>query len=266
MDNKNTIVGLVGIGMVGGAHKRYFDDAGYTTVAYDPGKGFNDPAVLSRAEVIFLCVPTPYSTENGKHGFDISYVEKALTSIPEGKIVVIKSTMLPGSTDRLQKQFPKIKILFGPEFLSEATADDDTRHPKRQIMGYTDVSKDVAQKAMDLLPDAPFKKILPAREAEMIKYFGNTWYATKVVFANQMYDLCHKLGIDYDAVKECGKPEPMVGASHLEVFHKGYRGYGGACLPKDTKSLIQFGDEHGVDMALLKKVDELNEQIKATNT
>jgi UDP-glucose 6-dehydrogenase len=87
-----------------------------------------------------------------------------------------------------------------------------------------------------------------------------------VVFANQMYDLCHKLGIDYDAVKECVKPEPMVGASHLEVFHKGYRGYGGACLPKDTKSLIQFGDEHGVDMALLKKVDELNEQIKATNT
>jgi UDP-glucose 6-dehydrogenase len=97
----------------------------------------------------------------------------------------------------------------------------------------------------------------------MTKYYGNTWFSVKVVFANQMYDLCQKAGVDYDAVRECVSADKRIGRTHLEIFHKGYRGYGGKCLPKDTRALIQLGDKLGVEMALLKKVEELNNRLVA---
>ena len=117
---------------------------------------------------------------------------------------------------------------------------------------------------MELLPLAPFERIVPATEAEMVKYFGNTWFSAKVVFANQMYDLCQKLGIDYDRVKDSVAADKRIGRSHLDVMHGGYRGYGGACLPKDTRSLIQFGEALGVDLKLLKTVEEINNELRAS--
>ncbi|MEK7211117.1 MAG: hypothetical protein AAB731_00620, partial [Patescibacteria group bacterium] len=111
---------------------------------------------------------------------------------------------------------------------------------------------------------APVEKIVPSKEAEMVKYFGNTLYALRVAFANQMYDLCGKMGIDYETVKECAKPAPMVGKSHLEIFHKGYRGYGGKCLPKDTRALIQLGQKAEMEMTLLKAAEVYNNALIAT--
>jgi UDPglucose 6-dehydrogenase len=99
----------------------------------------------------------------------------------------------------------------------------------------------------------------------MVKYFGNAFYALKVAYANQMYDLCQKMGVDYNLVKECAKAEPMMVGdqqnTHLEIFHKGYRGYGGKCLPKDTRSIIQLAEKFGVDLSLLKKAEEYNNAL-----
>ena len=100
-----------------------------------------------------------------------------------------------------------------------------------------------------------------ATEAEMVKYFGNTWFAIKVVFANQMYDLCKKIGADYDTIMESASADKRIGRSHLEVIHKGYRGYGGKCLPKDIKALIQFADANGVDLVLHKTAEEINSRL-----
>ncbi len=163
----------------------------------------------------------------------------------------------------LQKKYPGHKFLFNPEFLTEATADQDMRYPDRQIIGYTDQSFNVAGHLMQMLPLAPYEKIMPATEAEMVKYFGNTWFSVKVVFANQMFDLCQKLGIDYDSVKEAAAADKRIGRSHLEIFHKGYRGYGGKCLPKDTRALIQKGRELGVPMKLLEMAEEINNDLTA---
>ncbi len=77
-----------------------------------------------------------------------------------------------------------------------------------------------------------------------------------------MYDICQRLGVDYDRVKEGAAADKRIGPTHLEIFHKGYRGYGGKCLPKDTRALIQLGDRLGVEMELLKKVEELNNRIR----
>jgi len=115
---------------------------------------------------------------------------------------------------------------------------------------------------LKLLPRAPFERIIPATEAEMVKYFNNTFNAVKVIFANQMYDLCQAIGIDYNRVMECAAASKFIRTQdHLHIFHKGYRGYGGKCLPKDTKALIQFADSKGVDLKLLKTVEEINNQL-----
>ncbi len=254
-------VGIMGTGMVGGSLKRYFESSGAALFTFDKGKSEGSVADVNKADVIFICVPTPYEEATG--GFDLSYVREAIGSITGEKIVVIKSTVLPGTTEKLQAEFPQHKVLFNPEFLTEQTADQDMRFPDRQLIGYTKKSFTVATDILTMLPLAPFERALPATEAEMVKYYGNTWFSTKVVFANQMYEICQKLGIEYDSVKDAAAADKRIGRSHLEVFHKGYRGYGGKCLPKDTRALIQLGDQLGAEMLLLKRVEELNNSLRA---
>lgn len=262
----------MGLGMVGGAMFRYFEKMrglvpGETLFGHDPVKdGYQDAEPVQRAEIVFVAVPTPYLTgEDGKIGFDESYVRAAIEALRDPKIVVIKSTVLPGTTERMQQDYPQHKFIFNPEFLTEVSADQDMNYPDRQLIGTTEASYTVAQDVMHLLPMAPFERVMPAREAEMVKYFSNTWFSTKVVFANQMYDICQALGIDYDVVKEGAAADKRIGRTHLDVFHKGYRGYGGKCLPKDTRALIQLGEQLGVEMALLKRVEELNNALTAAH-
>jgi len=254
-------IGIMGVGMVGGALKKYFESENVRPLVYDKFKNLGSLDEVNTADVVFIAVPTPYDEKTG--GFDLSYVREAIGQIRSGKIVIIKSTVLPGTTELLQKEWPQHKILFNPEFLTEATALRDMFCPNRQIAGVTDKSADVGQEVMNLLPRAPFEKIVPSKEAEMVKYFGNTLYALRVAFANQMYDLCGKMGVDYETVKECAKPEPMVGKTHLEIFHKGYRGYGGKCLPKDTRALIQLGARAGMEMSVLKAAEAYNNSLIA---
>lgn len=260
-----TKIGVMGHGMVGGSLANYFEknrgyQKGQNLFCYDPGKAMRDLVSLNKADIVFVCVPTPYNTDplTGKLGFDLSYVRSAIGSLEGSKIVVIKSTVRPGTTEMLQREFPRHRLLFNPEFLTEITADQDMNYPDRQLIGYTDQSYTVAGDVMQLLPLAPWERVMRAREAEMVKYFGNTWFAAKVVFANQMYDFCQAMDIDYDTVKESASADKRIGRTHLEVIHKGYRGYGGKCLPKDTRALIEHGEELGVSLDLLKAAEAIN--------
>ncbi len=252
--------GIMGVGMVGGAMRRYFEEKReIKPFLYDPGKNLGSIKEINQADVIFLCVPTPYLKK--EKGFDLSFIKDAFTKIDDNKIVVIKSTVLPGTTESLQKKYPQHKILMNPEFLTEVTADQDMNYPDRQIIGYTKQSYNVAGDVMALLPLAPFERILPATEAEMVKYYGNTWFSTKVIFANQIYDLCEKLGIDYNRIKEAAAADKRIGRTHLEILHKGYRGFGGKCLVKDNRAIIQLADTKGVNLKLHKIVEEINNEL-----
>ena len=253
-------VSIIGVGMVGGALQRYFEEKrNLKPFLYDNGKNLGSPQEINQGEVIFICVPTSFDKKNNR--FDLSCVNDAFSKIEGKKIVVIKSTVLPGTTEYLQQKYPQHKILNNPEFLTELTADQDMCYPDRQIIGYTEKSYNVAKDVLQILPLAPFERILPATETEMVKYFGNTWFSAKVIFANQIYDLCQKLGIDYNRVKESAAADKRIDRTHLEVWHKGYRGYGGACLPKDIKALIRFADEKGIDLKLHKVVDDINDKL-----
>jgi len=256
---KGLKIGICGVGMVGGALGRYFEKKGIKPFLYDKGKNLGSVEEINQAEVIFICVPTPYDKEKG---FDLSYVEEAVSKIQGEKIIVIKSTVLPGTTEKLQEKYPQHKFLFNPEFLSEATADQDMQHPDRQLVGYTEKSKSIAKNILSILPKAPYEKIMPATEAEMVKYFNNTFNAIKVIFANQMYDLCQALNLNYDNVMEAAAKSKFIKTkNHLNVWHKGYRGYGGKCLPKDIRALIQFADSLGIDLKLHKTAEEVNNKL-----
>ena len=252
-------IGIVGVGMVGGALKNYFEKQGASLLVYDKGKNFGSMEEVNQADIIFVCVPTPFDKE--KQSFDLSYVEETCNNISGNKTIVIKSTVVLGTTQKLQERYPQHKFLFNPEFLTELTADQDMNYPDRQIMGYTKQSYAVSKDIMDLLPLAPFERIIPSTEAEMVKYFGNNWFAIKVAFANQMYDLCKKMGLDYNTVMKSAAADKRIGKSHLEVIHKDYRGYGGKCIPKDIKALIRFADDWGVDLKLHKTAEEINKEL-----
>lgn len=259
MEKENKKIGIIGLGVVGGALSKVIDNP----IIYDKYKNIGSVEEINQADIIFVCVPTPYKE---KTGFDASAIEEVFSIIKGNKIVVIKSTVLPGTTERMQKIYPNHKVLFNPEFLREKTAEEDMKNPYEQIVGYTELSKDVAKEVLEILPKTTNEFIVRSGEAEMAKYFSNAFLATKVIFANQFYDLCQKLGLDYDLIKTMAKVSPRFGFSHFEVWsdgltRKSYRGYAGACLPKDTKSLIRFGEKLGINLELLKSVEKINDRL-----
>lgn len=257
-DIKDLKISIVGVGMVGGALKEYFEGKPNEIFLYDKGRKLGSPEEVNKGDVIFICVPTPFIKGQG---FDLSYVKETCEYLEDGKIVVIKSTVVPGSTQKLQEQYPKLKFLFNPEFLTEVTADQDMNYPDRQIIGYTKESHNVAGTVMLLLPLAPYEKTMPSTEAELVKYYGNNWFSVKVTFANQFFDLCDKIGANYDEIMEAASADKRIGRTHLTVWHKGYRGFGGKCLVKDIRAMIEFGDKHGMDMKLLKIVEKINNDL-----
>ena len=255
---KKKKIGIIGVGVVGGALASVIPKA----ILYDKCKKIGSIEEVNKADIIFICVPTPYIK---KTGFCLSAVEDAFSIIEGSKILVIKSTVLPGTTEKMQKKYPQHKVLFNPEFLRAISAKEDMAKPYEQIIGYTKKSKGVDKKVLKILPKAPREFIVPSGEAEMTKYFSNAFLATRVIFANQIYDLCKKLRLNYDLVKEMAGTNPRIGTSHFDVFYEGYRGYAGACLPKDTKSLIQLGNKVNVDLKLLKIVDKINKKLLENN-
>lgn len=259
MDKKS--IGIIGGGFVGNAIKRYYDKGKYPVKVYDKYKESDSVEDVIKQDYIFIAVPTPYT--NDKIDLEPMYdAMKNASRAKKGAIVIIKSTIIPGTTEQYQEKYPDLKIIFNPEFLTESTADQDFQFPDTQIIGHSKTSFDVAGEVLEILPLAPFNRIIPATEAEVVKYFRNIWYATKVIFANQIYDLCQKIGVDYDLVREsAGADRRMTGQSHLDVSYGGYRGYGGKCLPKDLRAFVSFADSKGVDLEFFKKAEEINRKL-----
>ena len=255
----NSPIGIVGAGVVGGALYDYLLAEGRNVCVYDPPKGHSDPRAIADADVIFVCVPTPYT--NGI-GFDDRHLLDAVAGIPGRKAIVIKSTVLPGTTDLLQERFPQHRFMFNPEFLREATAREDFVKPDRQIVGCTGSSNRDAAAIMAMLPRAPFELVCTASEAEMAKYVANSFLAVKVVFSNEVFDLCQRLRIDYDAVRDMAAADARIGASHMDVLDGGYRGFGGKCLPKDSKALLDLARSVGIEMEVLRAADRVNATLQ----
>jgi UDPglucose 6-dehydrogenase len=281
MTEKNPKVGIIGIGMVGAPIARYFQEIkGYkrkkNLFLYDTDlqKSYFDD--VGRADVIFVALPTPRDPKTG--ACDTSIVSDAIKKIngDQEKIIVIKSTVPPGTTDKLQTQYPNYKLLFNPEFLTESRAWEDMMRPDRQIVGFTDKSLEAAHLVLSLLPKAPFmspwgvntyqQTRITATEAEFIKYASNVYFARKINWANALANTAEKLGVDYENIRQGMAADHRIGDSHLDVYHGGYRGFGGYCFPKDLSAFMMFAKNLGMDNLhdLLKSDWKFNEALLHT--
>ena len=260
-----TNVGIIGTGILGSELYDYFVEAEYFVVAYDsdPNKGHQDS--LASAEVVFICVPTLPADDGA---YDLSMMDSAFERIVKDRgeytptIVVIKSTVIPGTTLAYQNKYPMWVVLFSPEFLTERYARRDTREPARQIVGCSDnpLHCEAAQKVMSILPTPNVGTIVASTEsAEAVKLFANAFYALKVSYANQFYDYCQNNKIEYDSVKMLTEGDPMMAQFHLDVKQDGYRGFGGKCLPKDTAALLTASEG---SITLLAEAIKYNDELK----
>jgi UDPglucose 6-dehydrogenase len=255
-------VGVLGVGVVGNAVRSYFEGTGRHVCCYDKFNGTGSLEEINQADVVFICVPTPYAEGRGLDG---AAVEEAVSRLEGEKIVVLKSTSLPGTTFSLQQRYPQHTFFFNPEFLRESRPVEDFLEPDRQLMGYCrEADRDLAQGLLTLLPEAPYQVTLPATSAELIKLLTNSMLALKVVFANQVFDLADALGVDYEDVRKGLAADPRIGASHFNVFDGGYRGYGGKCLPKDVGGIVDFSRSIGVPMQLMETAQRINDGLTGT--
>lgn len=243
-------IGFIGQGFIGKNYADDFENRGYSVVRY----ALEEPYVqnkekIKECDMVFIAVPTPTTPE----GFDDSILREAISITGKGKIVVIKSTMAAGTTESIQEQYPDRIIMHSPEFLVESTASYDAAHPNRNIIGIpqdTDEYRKAAENVLKVLPEASFFLICKAREAELIKYAGNCFLFTKVMFANLMHDLAEANGASWDSIRESMAADPRIGSSHLRVVdasrHAGAkpgRGAGGHCFIKDFAAFRAMHDE-----------------------
>ncbi|OGG51674.1 hypothetical protein A3C18_03485 [Candidatus Kaiserbacteria bacterium RIFCSPHIGHO2_02_FULL_54_11b] len=232
-------VGYVGQGFIGKNYADELESRGYPVVRFsleEPYRKNKDN--IKDCDIVFIAVPTPTTPD----GFSDAIVREAVALVGDGKVAVIKSTMLPGMTEAIQAQFPKKIVMHSPEFLREATAAYDAAHPDRNIIGICTETPEVhalGQKVISILPPAPFELVCSSVEAEFIKYAGNNWLYIKVVYINILYDLVRKLGGNYEHVRDAFAADPRMGRSHLDPIHaSGHggppgRGAGGHCFIKD---------------------------------
>ena len=256
-------IGVVGhTGMVGSTVYQYFKDKGQEVYGYSRSKP-EEQSKVNAADAIFICVPTPYHWDG--RGYDDSAIKDALSKIEKGRIVIIKSTVWIGTTEKFQEQYPELKILFNPEFLSEATCRADFDHPDRQFIGYTKQSYNDATQVLHLLPESPYDLICPAKEAELLKYINNLHGILEVIESNHYYDVCQKEGLDYSRVIKAAVASKWVGCAmgrhYRTIYHKGYRGVGGACFPKDLNSWIAYCQEKGIDAKLFQSAKAMNDEL-----
>lgn len=249
MKTSKITIGFIGQGWIGKNYADSFEDRGYTVIRYSLDKAHaSNKTKIKTCDIVFIAVPTPTTAT----GFDDSMVRKVIKLVGVGKIAVIKSTIVPGTTEKIQQENPKVYVMHSPEFLLERTARYDADHPTRNIIGLPVMSKeyeDKAKQVLSVLPHSPFHKITDAKSAELIKYISNCFFVSKVVFFNIAYDMAEKLGLNFEDIQSGVVSDPRIGESHSNVSHasghtdKAGRGAGGHCFIKDFEAYLSVYKE-----------------------
>ena len=271
-------IGIIGRGFVGSAVEYGFspqtgcDGANVRVYDKDPSKSQNSlEDVVIKSDFIFLSVPTP-SNLDGSCNLDIVYsvmqdinnLTDVNTSKSKRPIILVRSTVVPGTTRKIQKHFPALNIVFNPEFLTERSAKFDFINQSRYVIGGS--KKNVSKVA--LLYQWRFGNTGAYIEtnfetAELIKYMNNCFFATKVSFMNEMKLIAERTNVDWETAVDGFVSDGRIGHSHLAVpGPDGKRGFGGSCFPKDIQAMIKLGEELGVSTSTLKGAWKTNLNVR----
>jgi UDP-glucose 6-dehydrogenase len=242
--SKKPLIGFIGQGWIGKAYADNFEERGYEVVRYSLEKPWvKNKDKIKECDIVFIAVWTPTTPK----GFDVSVIESVLPLVGKGKITVIKSTILPGTTTELQKKFSDITILYGPEFLSISSHVHDAAHPFANLVGMPEGDAKhylAAERVMKILPKASYSAICKSAEAEIFKYTHNANGYTQVILFNLMYDLGQKFGVNWDVVNRAIQADPFMSNQYSNPIHKSGRGAGGGCFIKDIAALNAHIKKH----------------------
>ncbi|MEN9920375.1 MAG: UDP-glucose 6-dehydrogenase [Candidatus Parcubacteria bacterium] len=245
-----TKIGFIGQGWIGKHYADDFEARLYEVVRYSLEEPYvQNKSAIADCDIVFIAVPTPTTPD----GFSYAAVEEALTLLKSGATAVIKSTLSPGTTNALQEKFPQLFVFHSPEFLREAQAAHDAAHPDRNLIGMPKDTPEFrlrAETILRVLPEAPYSQVMTAKEAELVKYAGNCFLMTKVLFMNVLYDMTAKSGQSWEGVRSALIHDPRIGESHTQPVHasghlenketKVFRGAGGHCFIKDFEAFRQY--------------------------
>lgn len=254
-------IGIVGLGIIGSACKFGFEKLGHQVIGHDITLDTQLSDVLE-SEIVYVCVPTP-SNEDGS--CDTSIVEEVVLQLDEldyKGVVAIKSTVKPTTTETLQKKV-KFHLCFVPEFLRERCAVTDFTE-NHDLLAIGTKNRGVYYIVARCHGNYPKNTvILDPTEAEMLKYYSNVFNALKITFANEMYEVCQKIGANYTSIKDAFVKRGTTKDIYLDV-NENFRGYAGMCLPKDTKALDALVKELGLDLKLFEIIDKENDKFIKT--
>ncbi len=265
-------IGVIGKGFVGSAVVHGFTcepSFNAQIKIYDKNPDLSTHSLketINNSDFIFLSVPTP-SNPDGSINIDI--LSNLLIEIDKyydkGGIILIRSTVLPGTTKALSNKFPKLKLVFNPEFLTERNANHDFINQSRIILGGPiDLTKKVAK-----LYEKRFGNEIPIihsnyETAEMVKYMNNCFLATKVSFLNEMKQLADKSNVNWQIAIKGFVGDDRVGSSHNDVpGHDGKLGFGGSCFPKDVQALINFSKSMDINLNVLEGAWKTNLKVRS---
>ena len=259
-------IGLIGKGFVGEAIYQNLKK-NFEFLIYDIDKNKKNvdhiKDVTHGAEIIFVALPTPMQ-ENGK--CDLSIIFNCFNEISywyKSNVIILKSTVPPGTSEKIKLIHPELKIVFSPEFLTEANFVEDFKNSNRVILG--------GELKDTMFCAQMFQKVFPNKNylftnhktAETVKYFINNFLATKVSFANEMKQICDAIEVNYEDVKNLALYDERIGRSHLLApGPDGELGFGGTCFPKDINAMIWFARSIGIDPEVLSAVWSKNLKVR----
>ena len=259
-------IGIIGNGFVGGAVanglKSFADIRIYDALKERSTHHYND---VIFSDFIFVCLPTPMvDVEGGK--CNLSIVEEFFSTLPSicDGIFIIKSTVPIGTTEKLRENYPHLKIIHNPEFLTAAKANEDFINADRTVIGGKDEWTEPLCGFYEIcFPDIPVIT-MKSTESECVKYFANCFLASKVMVFNEMRVLVDKINdVKYDTIMSGVISDSRIGNSHYDVpGPDGNYGFGGTCFPKDINSLIHTMEEYKLDPIILKSVWKQNKNYR----
>jgi UDPglucose 6-dehydrogenase len=269
-------IGVVGNGFVGSALVSGFSLHVDDILIYDRDSKRSTHSleqIVRDCSVIFVSVPTPmfesgecdlsivYSAVSDYHSIRNSLEQSERIS---NQVIVIRSTIVPGTMEKLSEKYPDVKFVFNPEFLTERRARLDFINASRIVLGGNDEEalSTVERIYRIRFPYIPIVKT-DFSTAQLIKYMANCFFATKVSFMNEMYQVCTASGGDWDTAVKGLMLDGRIGNSHIDVpGHDGDLGFGGKCFPKDINAMIKRCEELGVEPSVLKGVWNKNKQVR----
>ena len=266
-----TSVGVIGQGFVGSAIREGLS-AYYNILTYDIKSELCNCSsmfdVIEKSEITFVCLPTPMKKDGSCY---LGIVEETVLKIDdycvnnniENKILVLKSTIPPGTTKSISEKCKNVTLVFSPEFLTEANSFDDFKNQTRIIIGGPrPASSKVKTMFRKAFPTTPIVKT-DSTHAEAVKYFINCFLSLKVSFSNEMFQLCNSIGIDYDKIVEYSLYDNRLGKSHFSVpGPDGHLGFGGHCFPKDLAALIKVMGDNDIDCKMLLATQQKNNEVR----